>query len=63
MSWIHKILKLKVKELETVETPVYLATVDEDGLFGKTGYPSKKIDGGAPDSVYLPTQKCDGGEP
>lgn len=58
--------KLKITAFEESTTPTHLASLDADGNVGRVDllrYTNRNIDGGAPDTVYLPTQNIDGGSP
>lgn len=66
--------KLKIRILNEVYEPTHLLTTDNDGNIAKvpvstsnennsSGGCCRTIDGGAPDTVYLPTQNLDGGAP
>jgi len=57
---INKFQKIRISDIEVDLEPGDMVTIDASGLLRKSSI-CRNIDGGAPDSVYLPSQKVDGG--
>jgi len=60
---INKFQKVKITLIEDDLAPESMVTVDADGLLKRSPMTviSRNIDGGAATTVYLATQKVDGG--